>query len=83
MCVFDVARTPNGSVKEYVETIDYAPVLTSCLLSLTNSAFTPSAPPFSSCQEAVTRVGLDATLAAVLSFSLFRQKDLSAYLQRL
>lgn len=83
MNVLTIARSPNASVKAYAEAIEHDPVLTTRLLALANSAYyARSAPPISSCQEAVARIGLDTTLAATLSFSLFRQKGANAYLQR-
>lgn len=81
--VLAIARSPNANVKAYADAIEHDPVLTTRLLALANSAYyARSAPPISSCQEAVARIGLDTTLAATLSFSLFRQKGANAYLQR-
>lgn len=84
MKVLAIAKSSNASVNAYADAIEHDPVLTARLLALANSAYYTrnSAPPISSCQEAVTRIGLDTTLAATLSFSLFRQKGANAYLQR-
>lgn len=83
MNVLATARSPHANVKAYADAIENDPVLTTRLLALANSAYyARSAPPVSSCQEAVACIGLDTTLAATLSFSLFRQKGANAYLQR-
>ena len=83
MNVLAVARSPRASVKAYADAIEHDPVLTTRLLALANSSYySRGAPPIDSCQEAVSRIGLDTTLAATLSFSLFRQQGTNAYLQR-
>lgn len=83
MNVLAIARSPRASVKAYADAIEHDPVLTTRLLALANSAYyVRSAPAITSCQDAVARIGLDTTLAATLSFSLFRQQGTTAYLQR-
>nr|WP_246386265.1 GGDEF domain-containing protein [Halomonas campaniensis] len=71
--VLTVARSPDASLMDYAKAIEEDPALTLRLLSLANSAYYSRRGIEShTCQEAVSRVGLDTTLAAVMSFGLAR-----------
>jgi len=71
--VLMVARQADASLLDYARAIEEDPALTMRLLSLANSAhYARRDSPSHTCQEAVSRVGLDATLAAVMSFGLVR-----------
>lgn len=69
--VLSLARHPNASLQDYARAIEEDPALTLRLLSLANSVFYSRRNIEShTCQEAVSRLGLDTTLAAVMSFGL-------------
>ncbi|PMR67951.1 sensor domain-containing diguanylate cyclase [Halomonas heilongjiangensis] len=69
--VLMVARRSDASLFDYAEAIEADPALTLRLLALANSVFyARHRRAANSCREAVSRIGLDATLAAVMSFGL-------------
>lgn len=69
--VLSVARRPDASLSDYASAVERDPALTLRLLSLANSAFyARHSRVTQTCQEAVARIGLDATVAAVMSFGL-------------
>ncbi|MCH4563692.1 GGDEF domain-containing protein [Halomonas sp. EGI 63088] len=86
--VLMVARRPDASLFDYAAAIEEDPALTLRLLALANSAFyARHRREASTCRDAVSRIGLDATLAAVMSFGLARPAtaeglDLDALWQR-
>jgi diguanylate cyclase (GGDEF)-like protein len=71
--VLALARRPDTGLADYAEAIEKDPALTLRLLSLANSSFY-SRGSFEShtCREAVPRLGLETTLAVVMSFALAR-----------
>ncbi|MFY0990197.1 diguanylate cyclase [Halomonas sp. C05BenzN] len=86
--VLMVARRPDASLFDYAAAIEEDPALTLRLLALANSVFySRQRSEASTCRDAVSRIGLDATLAAVMSFGLARPAsadtlDLDALWQR-
>lgn len=81
--VLKIARTNHPSVSDYANAIERDPALTMRIIALANSAFFSRTPvKVNACQEATTRLGLDATLAAVLSFSLLQNKGIDSHFQR-
>ncbi|UYO73285.1 diguanylate cyclase [Halomonas qinghailakensis] len=69
--VLEVARSPHAPLGEYVRVIERDPGLTARLIAVANSVYyLRSAPPAQTSLEATQRLGLDATLATVLSFTL-------------
>ncbi|WP_404298411.1 diguanylate cyclase [Halomonas sp.] len=71
--VLMLARHDEASLIDYAEAIEKDPALALRLLSLANSSYYSRGNVEShTCREAVSRLGLDATLAAVMSFSLAR-----------
>jgi diguanylate cyclase (GGDEF)-like protein len=74
--VLKVARDPDASLSDYTHAIERDPALTVRFLSLANSAlYRGSKKKVTICQDAVIRLGTDATIAAVLSFSLLGGKQ--------
>lgn len=86
--VLTVARQPDASLHEYARAIEIDPALTLRLISLANSVFyARQRHETDTCREAINLIGLDATLAAVMSFGLARAAvheamDLDALWQR-
>ncbi len=81
--VLKIARSENPSVNDYANAIEHDPALTMRIITLANSAFFSRTPTrVSACREATARLGLDTTLAAVMSFSLLQNKGIDAYYQR-
>lgn len=71
--VLMLARRPDTGLADYAEAIEKDPALTLRLLSLANSSFYSRGSFESlSCREAVPRLGLETTLAVVMSFALAR-----------
>ncbi|MCL7928990.1 sensor domain-containing diguanylate cyclase [Halomonas llamarensis] len=82
--VLAVARHPDAGLVDFARAIENDPALTLRLLSLANSAFySRHQTPLRTCHEAVSRIGLDATLAAVMSFGLSRTGHQSRHLMLL
>ncbi|MGS2743698.1 sensor domain-containing diguanylate cyclase [Halomonas sp. LS-001] len=82
--VLEVARRTDAGFIDYARAIENDPALTLRLLSLANSAFySRQQVRIRTCYEAVSRIGLDATLAAVLSFGLARMGKHNVCLKRL
>lgn len=77
--VFDVlkiARDPEALLSDFAHAIERDPALTLRLLSLANSAlYRGTKENATTCHDAVIRLGTDATVAAVLSFSLIGGKQ--------
>ncbi|RUR31983.1 GGDEF domain-containing protein [Vreelandella andesensis] len=70
--VLEVARSPKASLSDYARVIERDPGLTARLIAAANSVhYLRSAQPTQTSLEATQRLGLDATLATVLSFTLF------------
>ncbi|MCG6659661.1 diguanylate cyclase [Halomonas campisalis] len=71
--VLDLARTQEPRLADFARAIEQDPALTLRLLSLANSAFyARNGLQVTTCTAAVSRIGLDATLAAAMSFGLPR-----------
>ncbi|MBE0490482.1 MAG: diguanylate cyclase [Halomonas sp.] len=71
--VLMLARHPDTSLVEYAEAIDKDPALTLRLLSMANSSYySRGGVEVCTSREAVSRLGLDTTLATVMSFALTR-----------
>lgn len=69
--MLNLARMPEPRLADFAKVIERDPALTLRLLSLANSAFyARSGAQVSTCLDAVSRLGLDATLAAAMSFGL-------------
>lgn len=82
--VLTVAKDPDASLMDYASAIEQDPALTLRLLSLANSTYySPHHRASRTCQEAVSRVGLDTTLAAVMSFGLANAKMTNLNLEHL
>jgi diguanylate cyclase (GGDEF)-like protein len=74
--VIAIARSPDPRLVDYAHTFEQDPALTLRLLAMANSAFySRSGNPVSSSLDAVSRIGLDATLSIALSFGLPRLGD--------
>ncbi|CAH1043056.1 GGDEF domain-containing protein [Halomonas sp. TD01] len=72
MQVLEVARSPRAPLSDYARVIERDPGLTARLIAAANSVhYLRSAHPAQTSLEATQRLGLDATLATVLSFTLF------------
>ncbi|WP_386083096.1 diguanylate cyclase [Vreelandella sp. F11] len=81
--VLKIARTEHPSVNEYANAIERDPALTIRIITLANSAFfSRSHTKVHGCQEATARLGLDTTLAAVMSFSLLQNRGIDVHYQR-
>ncbi|ELY21015.1 Diguanylate cyclase, predicted [Vreelandella titanicae BH1] len=81
--VLKVARTEHPSVNDYANAIERDPALSMRIITLANSAFfSRSHIKVHACQEATARLGLDTTLAAVMSFSLLQNRGIDAHYQR-
>lgn len=81
--VLKIARSEQPSVNEYANAIERDPALTMRIITLANSAFfSRTHIKVHACQEATARLGVDATLAAVLSFSLLQNRGIDAHHQR-
>ncbi|MGQ4877067.1 diguanylate cyclase [Billgrantia sp. LNSP4103-1] len=71
--VIAIARSTDPRLADYARTIEQDPALTLRLLSMANSAFySRGGNSVSSSLDAVSRIGLDATLSIALSFGLPR-----------
>jgi len=71
--VLMLARKNDSSLTDYAQAVEKDPALTLKLLSLANSSYYSRGNFVShTSQEAVSRLGLDTTLAAVMSFALAR-----------
>ncbi|WP_163557298.1 diguanylate cyclase [Halomonas sp. NO4] len=71
--VVRLARADEPRLADFARIIEKDPALTLRLLSLANSAlYARSSARVTTCLEAVSRLGLDATLAAAMSFGLPR-----------
>jgi|TARA_R110001599_G_scaffold154479_5_gene340150 diguanylate cyclase (GGDEF)-like protein len=80
--ILKIARTENPSVNDYANAIERDPALTMRIITLANSAFfSRTHTKVHACQEATARLGLDATLAAVMSFSLLQNKGVDTHYQ--
>ncbi len=74
--VLEVARASNASLHDYASVIEHDPGLTARLIAVANSVHNlRSALPAQTSLEATQRLGLDATLATVLRFTLFPGLD--------
>lgn len=77
--VLKIARNPDALLSDYAHAIERDPALTLRLLSLANSAlYRGTKENITTCREAVSRLGTDATVTAVLSFSLIGGNQNSA-----
>nr|WP_283101667.1 GGDEF domain-containing protein [Halomonas populi] len=68
--VINLAQSADSGLHEYASAIEQDPALTLRLLSMANSVFHAPALPTVTCQDAVSRLGLDATLSIALGFGL-------------
>lgn len=81
--VLVVARSSRATLNDYARTIEHDPALTLRLIALANSAYYARAStPAQTCIEAMQRLGLNATLAVILGFTLFQHAQADAYLSR-
>ena len=81
--VLKIARAEHPSVNEYAHEIERDPALAIRIITLANSAFfSRSYTKVYACQEATTRLGLDTTFAAVMSFSLLQNRGIDVHSQR-
>ena len=82
IAVLKMARTEHPSVNDYANAIERDPALTMRIITLANSAFFTRTPlKVQTCHEATARLGLDATMAAVLSFSLLKNRGVDSHYQ--
>ncbi|MGM0614607.1 MAG: sensor domain-containing diguanylate cyclase [Pseudomonadota bacterium] len=80
--VLEVARSPDAGLTDYSQAIENDPALTLRLLALANSAlYSRQQIRMYTCHQAVSRIGLDGTLAAVMSFGLARTGKQEGYLK--
>ncbi|MFC3285162.1 sensor domain-containing diguanylate cyclase [Litchfieldella rifensis] len=77
MRVIALAKAPDTSLHELARCLERDPALTLRLLSLANSVFHSQAREVASCLEAVSRLGIDATLSVALGFGLAQRRDSS------
>lgn len=76
--VLEITRTSDATLSDYARAIEHDPALTARVMSVANSVhYLRAAQPPHTCFEATQRMGLDVTLATVLSFCLF-ENDHSA-----
>ncbi|MBZ5488394.1 HDOD domain-containing protein [Halomonas aquamarina] len=70
--VLDIARSPKATLSDYAKAIENDPALTLRLIALANSAYyARSTARAQTCLDAMQRLGLNATLAVILGFTLF------------
>lgn len=81
--VLKLARTDHPSVNDYASVIERDPALTMRIITLANSAFfSRTHTKVHTCREAASRLGLETTLAAVMSFSLLQNRGSDVHYQR-
>ncbi|RUR54525.1 HDOD domain-containing protein [Vreelandella populi] len=81
--VLEITRSSRSTLGDYVKAIEHDPALTLRLIAFANSAFhSQTSSPVQTCLEAVQRLGLDATLAVILGFSLFQHATEAPYHNR-
>ncbi|MFP3343735.1 diguanylate cyclase [Halomonas sp. SIMBA_159] len=69
--VLNITRSDEATLSDYAHAIEHDPGLTARVMSVANSVhYLRAAQPPHSCFDATQRMGLDVTLATVLSFSL-------------
>lgn len=76
MQVISLAREPQTSLLDLARSLEQDPALTLRLLSLANSVFSAHAKPTETCMDAVSRLGIDATLSVALGFGLVHNSRL-------
>lgn len=80
--VLKIARTEHPSVNDYAHAIERDPALALRIITLANSAFfSRTHIKVHACHEATARLGVDTTLAAVMSFSLLQNRSVDAHYQ--
>lgn len=73
MRILRLTQSSTATIKDFADTIEHDPALTTRLISLANSVHhNRSANSTQTCLEAIQRLGLDTTLTVVLSFNLFQ-----------
>ncbi|WP_176475682.1 GGDEF domain-containing protein [Halomonas salipaludis] len=89
MQIVALAESPDANLQDFTAAIERDPALTLRILGLANSVFHAYDTPAETCQEAITRLGIDATLSVALGFGLASQQqfrarglDLSYFWQR-
>ncbi|WP_052383844.1 GGDEF domain-containing protein [Litchfieldella xinjiangensis] len=75
MQVVALAREPETSLHDLARSLERDPALTMRLLSLANCVFNAHHKPAEHCLEAVTRLGIDATLSVALGFGLVHGQE--------
>ncbi|GGC93149.1 sensor domain-containing diguanylate cyclase [Vreelandella lutescens] len=76
--VLKISRGADATLSDYANAIEHDPALTARVMSVANSVhYLRAAQPPHTCFDATQRMGLDVTLATVLSFCLF-EKDHTA-----
>lgn len=68
--VIELARDPNASLQQIVQTISSDPALAVRLLSLANTVFYANQRPVEDLHQAVNRIGMERTLSLALGCSL-------------
>ncbi len=76
MQIVALAESPDANLQEFTAAIERDPALTLRILGLANSVFHAYDTPAETCQEAITRLGVDATLSVALGFGLANQQQL-------
>jgi len=70
--ILDISRGAEATLSDYASAIEHDPALTARIMSVANSVhYLRAAQPPHTCFDATQRIGLDVTLATVLSFCLF------------
>ncbi|SDL72037.1 diguanylate cyclase (GGDEF) domain-containing protein [Franzmannia pantelleriensis] len=89
MQIVTLADSPDTNLQEFTAVIERDPALTLRMLGLANSVFHAYDTPVETCHEAITRLGVDATLSVALGFGLAQQQstrvpglDLNRFWQR-
>ncbi|GEN27676.1 hypothetical protein HVA01_13220 [Halovibrio variabilis] len=81
--ILKIARSEQPSVNDYANAIERDPALTLRIITLANSAFfSRSHSEIHACREATARLGLETTMAAVMSFSLLHNRAVDSHIQR-
>ncbi len=74
--VIMIARSPEPCLTDFAKAIEQDPALTLRLIGLANSAlYARGGSPVATSRDAVSRIGLDATLATAMSFGLPRAQS--------
>ncbi|APX93292.1 hypothetical protein BWR19_10310 [Halomonas sp. 1513] len=75
MQIIELADAEDANLQEFTAAIERDPALTLRMLGLANSVFHAYDTPAETCHEAVTRLGVDATLSVALGFGLANRQQ--------